>query len=213
MDESFKQYNENDAKEARSSTAKVNLSEALGETAQKQKRNLLAWSGVAFLVDFYNVHINRIPWVDVDIPTGSPSAAVAIVAAPLLYSFLGFVLYAYVDLKRWRISAEQNWLLPQSNVLFRLADNSNAILGQLDDTIRPKHVSAEQSREVIDRAVLEAVHSLDTLRSLRRDAVRLTWLNCFIAYGWEFMLPFVIGGAALSLSLPEFWRSIRHLWG
>jgi hypothetical protein len=207
----YKQFDDNDAKAARIATAKVNLSEALGESAQKQKRNLLVWAGLAFLVDFYDVHIKHIPWIDTDIPPGSPSAAIAILTVPLLYSFFGFVLYAYADLKRWRISAEQNWLLPQANVLFRLQANTHAILSQLDDTQRPAHVTPEQSRDVIEKASQEALHATGTLESLRKDAVRLTWLNRFIAYGWEFVVPVVVGGFALSRGLPVFWRSIVSL--
>src|SRR5438067_12674045 len=103
VDESHKQYDKNDARDARASAARVNLSEALGESAQKQKRNLLAWSAIAFLVDFYNVDLKHVPWLDVEIPAGRTSAAIAIVALPLLYTFFGFLLYALADLRTWRL--------------------------------------------------------------------------------------------------------------
>jgi hypothetical protein len=211
MNESHKIFDKQDEQAALLSTRRVNLSEALKENAHKQKRNMLAWAGAAFLVAAYNVHINHIPWIDADISPDSPIAAAVIVAVPLLYSFVGFLLYAIADLRMWRISAEQNWQSPQYNLLFRLQANTHAILSQLDDTQRPAHVVPEQSRKVIEGALEEAKHAVQTLNSLRQSAVTLTALNRLIAYGWEFLLPVIVGLVALYFSLPAFWTSFWQL--
>ena len=55
---------------------------------------MFAWAGAAFLVAAYNVQIKHIPWIDADISPDSPIAAAVIVAVPLAYSFVGFLLYA-----------------------------------------------------------------------------------------------------------------------
>lgn len=211
MGESHKVFDEQDQKAALLSTRTVNLSEALKENAHKQKRNVLAWAGAAFLVAAYNVQITHIPWIDADISPDSPIAAAVIVAVPLAYSFVGFLLYAIADLRIWRISADQNWQLPQYNLLFRLRGNIEAILSQLDDALRPPHVTSEQSRKIIGDALEEAKHAVATLNSLRLSAMRLTVLNRVIAYGWEFILPVIVGLVALCLTLPSFWNSLREL--
>jgi hypothetical protein len=41
--------------------------------------------------------------------------------------------------------------------------------------------------------------------------MRLTVLNRVIAYGWEFILPVIVGLVALCLTLPSFWNSLREL--
>jgi len=38
----------------------INLSEALGDAAHKQKRNLVSWAAVAILVRYYHIDLTKI---------------------------------------------------------------------------------------------------------------------------------------------------------
>jgi hypothetical protein len=202
--------NKRDVEAARATAAAVNSAEVLTDTGQKQKRNLLAWAGIAIVLGFYGVPLTQVPWLCLDIPANRQSAAVAVVAAPLIYTFAGFVLYVLSDLKRWRLKADTDFLRVESNTLYRLDANIWRVLSQLDNSVRPAHGTVEQSETIVREALQEAKESMETVRAVRAAAVHLKWLHVFIAYGWELILPGVIGVFALWLSLPPFLHTVAH---
>jgi hypothetical protein len=171
----------------------------------------LAWAGIAIVLGFYNITLTHVPWLCVDIPADRQTAAVAIVAAPLAYTFVGFVLYVLSDMKRWRLKTSADFLGNEGRTLFRLNNNCASILGQLVDVVRPPRVTIERSEEVVREALREAEAAMATLRSIRAAATHLRWLQLAIAYGWELIVPGIIGAFALWLSVPPFLRTVARL--
>jgi DNA-binding transcriptional ArsR family regulator len=94
--------------------------------------------------------------------------------------------------------------------LFRLDGNIRAVLSQLDDSVRPQRVTVEQSERIVREALQEATEATATLMSIRAVASHLRWLQVGIAYGWELIVPGIIGVFALWLSLPPFLHTIAH---
>jgi len=188
----------------------INLSEALGDAAHKQKRNLVSWAAVAILVRYYHIDLTKIPWIDADIPTDASKAAIVVVAAPLLYSLIGFLIYAIGDIKKWRFDDDWKYLEPTWQIFYRLEHSIAAIKSQLHPIYRQAKLSPEQRNAVIEDALAKVTEGKQSLTVLQHNGQRLTWWKRITVYGWELAVPLFLGVVALFLALPalvsELWR-------
>lgn len=212
MADEYKQYTAQDVKRAMEAAERINVAEALGDASHKQKRNLVSWAAVAILVRYYDIHLTKIPWIEADIPAGASDAAIVIVAAPLLYSFIGFLLYALADLVRWRFEDNMSFFRPTWEIFFRLSENIWAVRGQVDPTYRQANMDPEQRSKVIEDALTNAKFGIDGLQSLQRQGERLTKLKRLTVYGWEFAVPLILGSLALWLAISSVMKQLAKIF-
>jgi hypothetical protein len=213
MADEYLQYTAQSVKEAMDAAGRINVAEALGDAAHKQKRNLVSWAAVALLVRYYNIHLTKIPWIDADIPVGASDAAIVIVAVPLLYSFIGFLLYGVADLMRWRFDDNRSFFGPTWQIFFRLTDNIWTVRTQVDPVYREANMDPEQRSKVIEQALANAKFGIDGLMSLQQQGERLTRWKRITVYGWEFAVPLAMGMLALWFALPPFAHQFAKLFG
>jgi hypothetical protein len=209
--ESNEPHNVRSIAEARDAARAINVAQALSETSHKQKRNLIAWAAIALLVHYYDIHLSKIPWLDVDIPEGTSDAGIVIVSLPLIYSFAGFLIYAVSDLVQWQFEFDLKRFRPIWDVLHRLSENLYTVRGQLDDAIRPSHVTPEQSARIIADTMPEVELAVKALKAVQSQGERLTRWKRVVAYGWEFALPLAFGCGALALAVPPLLAELRRL--
>ena len=213
MPDDYEIHTAQSVKEAMEAAGRINVAEALGEASHKQKRNLVSWAGVALLVRYYDIHLTKIPWIEADIPAGASDAAIVIVAVPLLYSFVGFLLYALADLTRWRFEDNHRFLEPTWQIFFRLTENIWAVRTQVDPIYKQATMTPEQRSKVIEDALTKAQFGINGLQSLQHQGERLTRWKRFTVYGWEFAVPLILGSLALWLAIPPFARQIAKVFG
>jgi hypothetical protein len=212
MPEEYKLYNAQNVKAAMEAAGRINVASALGDTAHKQKRNLVSWSAVALLVQYYNIHLTKIPWIDAEIPPGASDAGIVIVAAPLLYSLFGFLLYAVADLKKWRFDDNLNYFEPTWQMFFRLTENIWAVRSHVDPEFRQANINPEQRNQIIEEALTIANHGIDSLQSLQHQGERLTRWKRFTVYGWEVAIPLALGLLALWYAVPPLTKQLARVF-
>ena len=200
-------------KAARGATRKVNPAEALGEAARRQKRNLLAWSGLAILAQHYHLSIKTVPYFNVELPPGSTGAAAAIIAVPLIYSLIAFMVYAAADLTTWRAGASGDFMQSQWNMVERLGTILWAIQAHVDPTHRNPNLPLADSVRVIEQANREAIPVLKGMQQIRVSMEAVSRLKAWTAFGWELALTlliafwaFIVVAPALTLEIATWLR-------
>lgn len=211
MAKDAEKYTAQSVKDSIEAAGKINVSEALSEAAQKQKRNLVAWAGVALLVKYYNIHLTKIPWIDAQIPHGASDAAVMIVALPLAYSFFGFLVYAVGDIIRWRFDHKRNFFGPAWDIHFRLTENIWAVRTQTAPNYGQATTNPEQRSKVIEDALESAAFGIEGMRSLQKQGERLTRWKAFTVYVWECAVPLLLGVVALCFAIPPVVKELARL--
>jgi hypothetical protein len=212
MAEDYEVHDRLSVKAAMDAAGQINVSDALGDAAQKQKRNLVAWAAVALLANYYNIHLTKIPWIDADIPPGASDAGIVIVAAPLLYSFVGFLVYAIGDIKRWRFNDNHAFFEPAWQIFFRLDQNIWGVRSHVDPEFRQANMDPESRSKIIESALTKANHGVESLQSLQNQGERLTRWKRLTVYGWEIGVPLVLGVLALWEAVPQFFRQITKFF-
>jgi hypothetical protein len=201
---------ERDAYEATMQSKRFTLSDALGEHARRLKRNLMVWSGLSFVVVYYNVRLDRIPWVDVAIPPERSELTPLLVFVPTVYALVSFIVQAQADIGAWRVNFEQQMLRGEFNVLHRMNHFLNEmwqLMERKHSMLRDHQMATQRIRQLAGVAELAGKTFGDSVARGRR----VTRWRVFAAYFWESALPVLVGVAAVAFATPSAWRSFTAL--
>ena len=184
--------------------------EPLSELTRKTRTHLLFVGAVAILVKVYALRLNKTPWLDLEVPASTPELLEGFLSAVLLYLFVAFVLYAFLDFRRWRLSSEIHLVHSSFDLVLKARNDVFAISQHLD-----KMTGDAPLREEIRTAVAGASKSLpealDKLTNLRGSLRRLSWLQWVRLLLLELAIPLAVGGLALGKTLESFLPFIRQV--
>ena len=193
-----------DAPDFRRMTASdIAFRDPLSELTRKTRTQLLFVGAVAILVKVYALRLNKTPWLDLEVPAAAPELLEGFLSVVLAYLFAAFVLYAVLDLRRWRLAGELHLLHSSFDLVLKARNDVFDIVQHLEKMTSDVALR-EEIRAAVSRAAKSLPEALGNLESLRGGLRSLTWLQWVRLVVLELAVPLAVGGFAL----VKTWGSI-----
>lgn len=207
-DENWKHQNKNEAADAVKAQVRFNLTDALGDYSRKLKRNVFAWAALLFVSKYYHLSISKIPWIDVQVPSGQADVLAIVVAVPLVYSIFTFGVQAHADILAWRTRFEEQIAGFAGNAVHRAEAQLRLIAMSLTGEAPARPVPDETWKEAWENArdsINETSKHLTAIWAMARAATRN---RIFFAYCWELIVPIVAALATLVYARSELVNAV-----
>jgi hypothetical protein len=186
-----------DAEDFRTSKATdIAFRDPLTEVTRKVRTQLLFVAAFAILVKVYDLKVNKTPWLDIDVPATAPQLLDGALSVAVTYLFFVFVLYAYQDIRRWRISGDIHLVHASFNLVIEARNDLNTI-SQLLEKVTPDRGIGDGIRQAVVDASTRIPQTLQKLQDLQSELSslsRLQWLRLLVI---EIGAPALVGGIAL----------------
>jgi hypothetical protein len=168
----------------------------LSEETRKVRTHLLFAGALAVLVKTYDLKLSKAPWLEFDIPANAPQVLDGALSAVLCYLLFVFVLYAWQDFRRWRLSGELHLVHGSFDLILQSRRDIFAISQHLDKLTSDEPLQ-EQIRTAVSAAAARLPESQSKLQALGSSLRRLNALQWFRVIVVEAAFPIALGAFAL----------------
>ncbi|WP_285448369.1 hypothetical protein [Xanthomonas sp. LMC-A-07] len=179
--------------------------EPLSTETEAKRRNLLFAACFSILLSVYNLKVTKTPWLEFEVPAGSPNILKGALAVALFYTFIIFALHALADLRRWFTAGDLMYLHGYHDISLKCHNILNGISQWLDKplpeeadkkaTVQAIYSGAGEVLDEIKNSVAAAKNGHRKLTAIQWLRLALIDLGVPIALGIFAMLK--VGHAAL----------------
>lgn len=156
------------------------LQEPLSTETEAKRRNLLFAASFSILLSVYNLKVTRTPWLDFEVPAGSPNILQGALAVALFYTFVVFALHALADLRRWFTAGDLMYLQGYHDISLKCHNLLNRISQWLDKPL-PEEADKKASVQAIysgaGDVLAEIKLSVAAAKKSHRKLTAIQWLR------------------------------------
>lgn len=201
-----------DAPDLKVSGAKdLGFRDPFSEITRKIRGRLIFASAFAILARVYQLKVTHTPWLDFEIPANAPQFLIGLVSAAVAYLFFVFILYAYMDLKRWNVRAQIYLLQAALNTYHMARQHVGSIKVMLEmPTLRPDQVEAlEKLIPTATRELEDGEAKLLRLRGAVGALSRVQWFRVIVV---ELGVPLLLAAIGIWKTGPEILPFLQAIF-
>jgi hypothetical protein len=181
----------------------VAFRDPLSDATRKVRAQLIFASTFAILVTVYDLKVNKTPWLDIEVPSTAPQLLNGLLSVAVAYLFFSFLLFAFQDFRRWRVSGELHLLHSSFDTILKSNNSLNAIHQHIEKLTADAHL-ADAIRTAVAEAAAEIPRAKTRLENLRSNLTSLSRLQWFRFAVVEIGTPVVLAAIALA----KTWTAI-----